>query len=52
MVIGGSIARSWDLLEAGLDSLREDVAVLAPADRIDDAALLGAARHAVTEGTA
>ena len=50
LVIGGSIARSWDLLEAGLDSLRADVAVVMPAEHIDDAALLGAARHVVTEG--
>ena len=52
LVVGGSIARSWDLLEGGLDSLRETVATLAPADRIDDAALLGAARQAVTEDAA
>jgi glucokinase len=52
LVVGGSIARSWDLLEGGLDSLLDAVAALAPADRIDDAALLGAARHAVTEGVA
>ena len=52
LVVGGSIARSWDLLEGGLDCLRDAVATLAPADRIDDAALLGAARHAVTEGAA
>ena len=49
LVVGGSIARSWDLLQGGLDSLGTDVAVLTPADRIDDAPLLGAARHAVTE---
>ena len=52
LVVGGSIARSWDLLEGGLDPLRDTVAALAPADRIDEAALLGAARHAVTEGAA
>ncbi len=52
LVVGGSIARSWDLLEGGLDPLRDAVATLAPAGRIDDAALLGAARHAVTEGAA
>jgi glucokinase len=52
LVIGGSIARAWDLLHGGLDSLRTDVAVLAPAEQIDDAPLLGAARHAVTEGAA
>ena len=52
LVVGGSIARSWDLLEGGLDSLGTDVAVVTPADHIDDAALLGAARHAVTERAA
>jgi glucokinase len=51
LVIGGSIARSWDLLEAELESLRADVAVVMPAEHIDDAALLGAARHVVSEGT-
>jgi predicted NBD/HSP70 family sugar kinase len=50
LVIGGSIARSWDLLQDGLDSLRANVAVLAPAEHIDDAPLLGAAHHTVTEG--
>ena len=52
LVVGGSIARSWDLLERGLNSLEADVAVLTPAEHIDDAALLGAARHVVVEGTA
>jgi predicted NBD/HSP70 family sugar kinase len=52
LVLGGSIARSWDLLQGRLDSLRADVAVLAPAEHLDDAALLGAARHALTEGAA
>jgi glucokinase len=50
LVVGGSIARSWDLLQSGLGSLRADIAVVAPAEHIDDAPLLGAARHAVTEG--
>ncbi len=50
LVVGGSIARSWDLLEGGLGLLRADVAVATPAEHIDDAPLLGAARHAVTEG--
>jgi glucokinase len=49
LVVGGSIARSWDLLRAGLESLEADVAVITPAQNIDDAALLGAARNAVTE---
>jgi glucokinase len=52
LVVGGSIARSWDLLQDGLEPLRADVAVLAPAEHLDDAALLGAARHAVAEGAA
>ena len=52
LVVGGSIARSWDLLQGGLDSLGADVAVVAPAEHIDDAPLLGAARHAVTERAA
>lgn len=52
LVVGGSIARSWDLLERGLSSLEADVAVLTPAEHIDDAALLGAARHVVAEGPA
>jgi glucokinase len=49
LVVGGSIARSWDLLQGGLGSLGTDVAVVTPAEHIDDAPLLGAARHAVTE---
>ena len=52
LVVGGSIARSWDLLERGLSSLEADVTVLTPAEHIDDAALLGAARHVVAEGAA
>ena len=52
LVVGGSIARSWDLLRSGLDSLQAEVEVLTPAEHIDDAALLGAARHALTEGAA
>jgi glucokinase len=52
LVVGGSIAHSWDLLQAGLESLCADVAVVTPAEHIDDAALLGAARHVVTEGAA
>jgi glucokinase len=52
LVVGGSIARSWDLLRGGLEPLEADVAVVAPAEHIDDAPLLGAARHAVTEGAA
>ena len=52
LVVGGSIARSWDLLERGLSTLEADLAVLTPAEHIDDAALLGAARHVVAEGAA
>jgi predicted NBD/HSP70 family sugar kinase len=52
LVVGGSIARSWDLLEHGLSALEADLAVLTPAEHIDDAALLGAARHVVAEGAA
>ena len=53
LVVGGSIARSWDLLEGGLDSLRKRTSrPWRPAEHIDDAALLGAARHVVTEGAA
>jgi glucokinase len=49
LVVGGSIARSWDLLQGGIESLQADVAFVAPAEYIDDAPLLGAARYAVTE---
>jgi glucokinase len=49
LVVGGSISQAWDLLARGLhtalaavDGLEEIV----PAERVDDAALLGAARHA------
>ncbi len=48
LVVGGSISRSWDLIEepltdvlGGLDALEQ----IAPAARVDEAALLGAARH-------
>jgi predicted NBD/HSP70 family sugar kinase len=52
LVMGGSIARSWDLLERGLSSLEGEVAVITPAEHIDEAALLGAAHHVVAEGAA
>jgi glucokinase len=49
LVVGGSISQAWDLLGRGLhaslaavDGLEEIV----PAERVEDAALLGAARHA------
>lgn len=51
LVVGGSISQAWDLLAHGLhaalgalDCLEE----IAPAARVHDAALLGAARHAAT----
>ena len=48
LVVGGSISRAWDLLEVGLhDSLAGAQGLeLAPAALVDDAALIGAARHA------
>jgi glucokinase len=52
LVVGGSIARSWDLLERGASTLDADVAVLTPAEHIDDAPLLGATRHVVAESAA
>jgi glucokinase len=49
LVVGGSIARSWDLLRPALEPLEADVDVLVRAEQIDDAPLLGAARHAASE---
>ena len=48
LVVGGSIARAWDLLEAALHAglASFEALVVVPAARIDDAALLGAARYA------
>jgi len=48
LVVGGSISRAWDLLEPGLRGALAGVAGLepAPAALVDDAALIGAARHA------
>ncbi len=46
LVVGGSIARAWDLFEGGLHDSLEDVTTLEairPAALLDDAALLGAA---------
>ena len=43
LVVGGGIARAWDLLGEPLEGLADTVA---PAERIDDAPLLGAALHA------
>lgn len=55
VVIGGAIARSWDLIEplvsAGFAAVGAPVEVV-PAGRPDDAALFGAARWAVASGTA
>ena len=49
LVVGGSISQAWDLLRGGLHAALADVdglAEIVPAQRVDDAALLGAARHA------
>jgi glucokinase len=53
LVVGGSIARAWDLIDpalrpplAGLPALE----VVAPAANLDEAALLGAAAHATDQG--
>jgi glucokinase len=49
LVVGGSIARSWDLIEPALRTGLEAVPSLdlvVPATQIDDAPLLGAALHA------
>ena len=48
LVVGGSIARSWELIRSGLVSeLRpvESLETVAVAEHLDDAALLGAARY-------
>ena len=53
LVVGGSIARAWDLLEPGLSSglaSRRPLSI-ARAVSIDDAPLLGAARHAASSGS-
>ena len=49
LVVGGSISQAWDLLRGGLHAALADVnglAEIVPAEHVDDAALLGAARHA------
>ena len=49
LVVGGSISQAWDLLEGGLRAALaavDGLAEIVPAARVDDAALLGAARHA------
>jgi glucokinase len=51
LVVGGSIARAWDLLEGSLRAELGDVERLGTvtvAEQLDDAPLLGAARHAVS----
>jgi predicted NBD/HSP70 family sugar kinase len=47
LVVGGSIAHAWDLLEPGLAGLQPTV--VSRAARIDEAPLLGAAWHASRE---
>lgn len=52
LVVGGSIARSWDLLEGGLRTgleVHEWLGTVRAAEWLDDAPLLGAARY-VTSG--
>lgn len=51
LVVGGSIARSWKLLEAGLRGALDGEwrGTVAVAEHLDDAPLLGAARHGVSE---
>jgi acetyl esterase/lipase/predicted NBD/HSP70 family sugar kinase len=47
LVVGGSIARSWDLIVSSLTQPLQNLdrlEIIAPAARADDAALLGAAR--------
>ena len=49
LVVGGSIARAWDLLESGLRAVLppiESLEAVTVAERIDDAPLLGAAWYA------
>lgn len=51
LVVGGSIARAWELLEPVLEQrlAASRPLVVARAARIDDAPLLGAARHAAMQ---
>ena len=49
LVVGGSISQAWDLLRGGLHAALapiDGLEKIVPAERVDDAALLGAARHA------
>jgi glucokinase len=51
LVVGGSISHAWDLLEHGLHAALgtlDGLEKIAPAAHVDEAALLGAARHAAT----
>lgn len=51
LVVGGSISQAWDLLAGALHATLgplDDLEKIAPAARVDDAALLGAARHAAS----
>jgi glucokinase len=51
LVVGGSISQAWDLLSRGLhDALAavDGPQEIVPAEHVDHAALLGAARHAAT----
>lgn len=51
LVVGGSISHAWDLLWRGLhDALAavDGLEEIVPAEHVDHAALLGAARHAAT----
>jgi glucokinase len=53
LVVGGSISQAWDLLEDALRAALVEVDGLekvAPSARVDDAALLGAARYVTTAG--
>lgn len=53
LVVGGSIARAWDLLRAELQetlAALDGLETIAPAARIDEAPLLGAALHAAQRG--
>lgn len=52
LVVGGSIARSWDLFADAFRTSCPPVSLIARcgvAERLDEAALLGAAFHAVRE---
>ena len=53
LVVGGAIARAWNLLEAALSNglAAHRQLTIARAVSIDDAALLGAARHAALSGS-